>query len=112
MKHHHFNSLTRSLYNLITQLINISNDHLDWHGDINHYINSKLKIFKHQDKNQFSIINKKLKPIFSKKNFLGKLITPSQKNFEKIRSKLESILKIAINNENMSFILLCQNYLK
>ena len=50
-------------------LINISNDHLDWHGDINHYINSKLKIFKHQDKNQFSIINKKLKPIFSKKIF-------------------------------------------
>ena len=37
-------------------LLNITNDHLDWHGDINHYINSKLKIFEHQNKNQFSII--------------------------------------------------------
>ncbi len=94
-------------------LINISNDHLDWHGDINHYINSKLKIFKHQDKNQFSIINKKLKPIFSKKNFLGKLITPSQKNFEKIRFKIKNpYLKLAINNENMSFIFALSKLLK
>ena len=94
-------------------LINISNDHLDWHGDINHYINSKLKIFKHQDKNQFSIINKKLKPIFSKKNFLGKLITPSQKNFEKIRFKIKNpYLRLAINNENMSFIFALSKLLK
>ncbi len=94
-------------------LINISNDHLDWHGDINHYINSKLKIFEHQNKNQFSIINNKLKPIFSKKNYLGKLIIPSQKHFKKIRSKIKNpYLRLAINNENMSFIFTVSKLLK
>ncbi len=94
-------------------LINISNDHLDWHGDINHYINSKLKIFENQNKNQFSIINNKLKPIFSKKNYLGKLIIPSQKHFKKIRSKIKNpYLRLAINNENMSFIFTVSKLLK
>ena len=26
-------------------LLNITNDHLDWHGNMNNYINSKFKIF-------------------------------------------------------------------
>ena len=32
-------------------LLNISNDHIDWHGNIKNYINSKLKIFSNQTKN-------------------------------------------------------------
>ena len=30
--------------------LNITNDHLDWHGNRNNYLNAKLKIFKHQKK--------------------------------------------------------------
>ena len=33
--------------------LNITNDHLDWHGSMNNYLNSKLKIFKLQKKNHF-----------------------------------------------------------
>ena len=29
-------------------LLNITNDHLDWHGNMNNYVNSKFKIFKLQ----------------------------------------------------------------
>ena len=35
-------------------LLNISNDHLDWHGNMKNYFNSKFKIFENQKKNQFS----------------------------------------------------------
>ena len=41
-------------------LLNITNDHLDWHGSMREYVNSKLKIFRLQTKSQFSIINKNL----------------------------------------------------
>ena len=34
-------------------LLNITNDHLDWHGNMSNYINSKLKIFALQKENQF-----------------------------------------------------------
>ena len=33
----------------ISVLLNISNDHIDWHGNMKNYINSKLKIFSNQD---------------------------------------------------------------
>ena len=49
--------------------LNLTNDHLDWHGSMANYLNSKLKIFKLQKKNHFAIVNKKLKSIFIKKIF-------------------------------------------
>ena len=49
-------------------LLNITNDHIDWHGSMKNYTNSKLKIFKHQTKHQFSFLNKKLIQNFKKKN--------------------------------------------
>ena len=39
--------------------LNITNDHLDWHGSMANYLSSKLKIFKLQKKNHFAIVNKK-----------------------------------------------------
>ena len=39
-------------------LLNITNDHLDWHGTMKHYINSKFKIFKLQKKKDFALIKK------------------------------------------------------
>ena len=50
-------------------ILNITNDHLDWHGSMNNYIKSKLKIFLLQKKNNFAFINNKnLLKIFKKKN--------------------------------------------
>ncbi len=48
-------------------LLNISNDHLDWHGNMKNYINSKFKIFKNQRANQFSFLSEKFKIEFKKK---------------------------------------------
>ena len=31
-------------------LLNITNDHLDWHGNMKNYIDSKFRIFNHQKK--------------------------------------------------------------
>ncbi len=86
-------------------LLNISNDHLDWHGNMKDYENSKFKIFKHQNKNQYSLINKKLKAKFKKRNLLGKLILPRLSNYQKVKSKIKNSYLISdMNNENMSFV--------
>ncbi len=68
----------------ISILLNISKDHLDWHGSLNNYKNSKLNIFKNQDKNCFSVICiddnncKKIADNFNKK-FSSRLIKVSTK---------------------------------
>ena len=48
-------------------LLNITNDHLEWHGNMMNYINSKLKIFMFQEKNQFALVNNKFTNFFKKK---------------------------------------------
>jgi len=86
-------------------LLNITNDHLDWHGNMQNYMNSKLKIFMLQKRKQFALVNNKLKNIFKKKNFASKLIIPEEKKYRKIKHKIKNhYLKSNINNENMSFI--------
>ena len=50
-------------------LLNITNDHLDWHGNMKNYISSKLKIFDLQNGDQYALLNKKFKNIFKKRNF-------------------------------------------
>ena len=40
-------------------ILNITNDHLDWHGSMKNYINSKLKIFLYQENSSFAFINDK-----------------------------------------------------
>ena len=63
----------------------------------------KIKIFHHQTKNNFAIINKKFKKKFEKKKFLGKLIFPKIKDYMKIKLKINnSYLTSKINDENMS----------
>ena len=47
--------------------LNLSNDHLDWHGSMNNYLSSKLKIFTLQSKKNYALINEKFKKIFKKK---------------------------------------------
>jgi len=85
--------------------LNFTNDHLDWHGSTNEYLNSKLKIFKNQHKNQYAFTNKNLKMAFKKKNFKSKLIIPKIRDYKKIKYKIKnSYLASNINDENVSFV--------
>ena len=84
-------------------LLNITNDHLDWHGSMKNYMNSKFKIFNLQKNKQFAIINKNFKKILKKKGLISKLIIPKIKNYKKIKDKIENdYLKSIINDENMN----------
>ena len=86
-------------------LLNISNDHIDWHGNLRNYINSKFKIFSNQKKNQYSILNSNLKK-YLKKRLITKVIIPKIKNFQRLKSKINNpYLKSNINEENMMFVL-------
>ena len=85
--------------------LNLTNDHLDWHGNLNNYLNSKLKIFNLQRRDHYAFINKKITNIFKKKNFLSKLVVPNYKDYKKIKHKINNdYLNFSINNENMSFL--------
>jgi UDP-N-acetylmuramoylalanine--D-glutamate ligase len=93
--------------------LNFSNDHLDWHGTKNKYLNSKLKIFHLQKKKNFAIINKNLKKEFIKNKFLSKLMTPKIKDYRKIKKKIKNdYLTSNINEENMSFVYTISKLLK
>ena len=86
-------------------LLNVTNDHLDWHGNIKNYTYAKLKIFMLQKRNQFAIVNSKLKKIFKKRNFASKLIIPEEKKYKKIKKKINNhYLRLGVNDENMSFV--------
>ena len=94
-------------------LLNISNDHLDWHGSKQNYINSKLKIFDLQGRNNFALVNKDLRNIFKRKRYLSKLITVKFKDYKKIKSKIKNdYLKSNTNDENMNFVYALSKLLK
>ena len=85
--------------------LNLSNDHLDWHGNKSNYLNSKLKIFCLQNEGHYALINRRFKKTFYQKNFLGKLIIPNNDRYKKIKVKLKNdYLTSNINDENMSFV--------
>ena len=91
---------------------NFSNDHLDWHGQRNAYLNSKLKIFNLQKKNNVAIINENLRKIFLKKKYSSKLVIPYYKKYEKIKLKIKNkYLTSNINDENMIFVYTIANLL-
>ena len=85
--------------------LNLTNDHLDWHGSQKNYLNSKLKIFYLQKKNHYAFTNNKVKKFFFKKKFLSKLIVPKKKEIFKIKKKIKNYyLSSSINDENLNFI--------
>ena len=93
--------------------LNFSNDHLDWHGSRNKYLNSKLKIFRLQKKKNFAIISKNLKKVFIKNKFSGKLLFPKIKDYRKIKEKIKNDYLISnINEGNMSFVYTFSKLLK
>ena len=86
-------------------LLNITNDHLDWHGSMKKYLQSKFKIFRLQKKNDFAIINNDLISVFKKKKYLSKLILLKYKDYKKIKLKINNIyLSSRANDENMNFV--------
>ncbi|MBD1150708.1 UDP-N-acetylmuramoyl-L-alanine--D-glutamate ligase, partial [Pelagibacterales bacterium SAG-MED29] len=94
-------------------LLNITNDHIDWHGSIQSYIKSKLKIFYLQEKNNFALVNDNFKAIFKRKKFLSKLVSIRFKDYKKIKSKIENnYLKFSGNDENMNFVYTLAKLLK
>ncbi len=93
--------------------LNLSNDHLDWHGSRINYLNSKLKIFQLQKKYHYAIINEKLKKYFLKKKYSSKLIVPKYRDYKKIKHQIKNNYLISkINDENMSFIYTFSKLLK
>ena len=95
-------------------LLNITNDHLDWHGNMKNYINAKFKIFSLQRKKDFSIIHKKLVKKFKKRRLKGKLFLPDIAAFKKIKPKINKniFIKSNINDENISFVFALSKILK
>ena len=98
-------SYSKFIYPNYAILLNITNDHLDWHDNMKDYISSKFKIFENQNKNQFALVNKNFKDLFKKKRLSGKLIVPSLKRYIKLKPNLKNnYLKLNMNDENMSFV--------
>ena len=73
-------------------LLNITNDHLDWHGTMKNYVNSKFKIFNFQTSNQFSLVNKNFKNFFKKRKLHGKLVIPNAKTYKNLSQKKSKYL--------------------
>ncbi len=89
-------------------LLNISPDHLERHKTFNNYLNTKLKLFLIQNKNDFAFFNKK--NYFIKKQLKNKKINSQIIN---VKNYLKPYLENSINNQyfgnknnlqNLSFI--------
>ena len=69
------------------------------------YIESKLKIFNLQRKNNFALVNEEFKDIFRRKKYLSKLVSIKFQDYKKIKPKIKNnYLKSNINDENMNFV--------
>ena len=87
-------------------LLNISNDHLDWHGSAKKYANSKFKIFSNQKKNNFAFINNKIfLRKFKKNKYKSRLKFVSLEKYKKVKMRFKNeYLNSEANEENMSFV--------
>ena len=87
-------------------ILNISKDHLDWHGSMEKYISSKLKIFSKQNKNNFALLNSKLLiKKFKKNKYQAKLKYVHPKKYKNLQKKINNnYLRLEANIENMSYI--------
>ena len=87
-------------------ILNISNDHLDWHGTFKNYKTAKMKIFSNQKKSDYAFINNKnLIKDFKKQKYKSKLKIVNLNAFIKIKNKIKNkYLNSKLNNENLSFV--------
>ena len=95
-------------------LLNITNDHLDWHVSAKEYINSKFKIFSNQEKNNFAFINNKIfLKKFKKNKYKSKLQFINLKKYKKIKKKIKNdYLNSEVNEQNMGFVYYLSKILK
>jgi UDP-N-acetylmuramoylalanine--D-glutamate ligase len=87
-------------------ILNITKDHLDWHGNMKNYLNAKFKIFSLQDNKEHAILkDKNIIKIFKRKNFSSKLKTVNINSYNSVKIKIKnSYLQSQANLENMSFV--------
>ena len=84
--------------------LNISKDHINWHGSMKNYINSKLKIFKNQTSDDYSFIkDKKLILLYKKNKYRGKLKVVKKKYIN--QELIKRPLKFQTEFENIEFAL-------
>ena len=99
-------SYTKFIKPTFAAILNISNDHLDWHSTITNYKNSKFKIFSKQDASDYALLNNtKLIKLFKKKNYLSKLrvIGKSSINSTIKKKIINNYLLTKPNLENLVF---------
>ena len=84
-------------------ILNISQDHLEWHGSKKNYVKSKIKIFKNQTKSDIAFLNDfNLRKLYRNNNFLGKLrfVKGNPIQFKNIKNKY---LQLETNADNIKF---------
>ena len=89
-----------------SMILNLTKDHLDWHGSMEDYIQSKLKIFSLQNKNNFAFINNEnLLKRFKNKGYRAKIKFIKLKNYKKLKKRIKNnYLNSEANEENMGFV--------
>ena len=95
-------------------ILNIKRDHLDWHGSMNSYIQSKLKIFSLQKRENFALVNDKgLLKQFRKHKYASNLKFITSGKYKQIKNKIKNnYLSSEANEENMSFVYTLSKILK
>ena len=84
-------------------ILNISNDHEDWHKNYTNYKHAKFKIFSNQDKKDFAYLqNDNFIKDFRKKKFKSKLI--------KIKNDLEKNFSKKISNNYFNYLPNLKNF--
>ena len=84
-------------------ILNISQDHLDWHGSKKKYVNSKIKVFNNQTKNDIALLNNsEIIKLYRNYNFLGKLKI-IKGNSIKLKKNINKYLQLEANKENVKF---------
>ena len=94
---------------------NFTKDHLDWHGNMNNYLKSKLKIFSLQNKNDFAYLpqDKNIIRRFKKNNFRSSVIFNNRKTYNVLKKNIHNpYLSSKSNLENLSFIYDLKNNFK
>ncbi len=88
-------------------LINISKDHLDWHGNMKNYFNAKLRIFLKQTESDFAYIpqNNKIINSFKKNGYKSSIYIPTKNQRKILKNKIKNnYLKSNSNLENLTFV--------
>ena len=97
-------------------ILNISPDHLERHGTLKNYVNSKLNLIKNQKKNAFAFIEKNnlfLKKELKKIKVNPKIIKVNLKISNKIKKKIKNPYFENTNNlNNLKFVLEISKKLK